>query len=237
MTDLGKNLREVQRRIEDTAARAKRDPNEITLVAVSKTFPVETVLSVHALGVRHFGENRVQEALQKIPLVNRHLQTAPPVIWHMVGHLQHRKVRDAATLFDIVHSVDSVALAKRLNDRASALNKKIPILFEVNVSGEASKYGFAPAPREGFFDAVHEILTLRHLDAQGMMTLAPIVPHADDARPYFRTLRELRDELRARFPDHAWQHLSMGMSDDFEAAIVEGATIVRIGRAIFGERQ
>jgi pyridoxal phosphate enzyme (YggS family) len=237
MIDLEKNLHTVHQRIRVAAGRAGRNPDDITLVAISKTFPVETVLAAHALGVRHFGENRVEEAAKKIPLLKQQLQTTQPLTWHMVGHLQHRKVRDAAVLFDWVHSVDSSRLAQRLNDRASALGKNIPILLEVNVSGEANKFGFAFEPLENFFDAVREILALRYLDTQGLMTLAPIVPNAAGARPYFRALRELRDQLRARFPDHVWQHLSMGMSDDFETAIAEGATIVRIGRAIFGERR
>ena len=248
--DLQSSLHSVQQRIADAAARVGRDPRDIILVAVSKTFPAESVLDAHALGIRHFGENRVEEALDKISLVKQQLPnypsaplrtgptTQPPnITWHLVGHLQSRKVKDAAVLFDFVQSVDSVALAKRLNDRAAALGKTMPILFEVNISGEASKYGFAPAPRETFFAAVREVIALPNLDLQGLMTVAPIVAYADDARPYFRTLRELRDELRGRFPNRAWLHLSMGMTDDFEAAIAEGTTIVRIGRAIFGERK
>ncbi len=236
MIDLEKNLRAVQMRIRVAAERAGRDPNSVTLVAITKTFPAETLLAAYALGVRHFGENRVEEALEKILAVNSSLQTQP-VTWHMVGHLQHRKVKDAVTLFDLVHSVDSVALATRLDNRAAALDKMLLGLLEVNVSGEASKFGFAPEPRETFFETAREVFALRHLNVQGLMTIAPIVIHADDARPYFRALRELRDELHARFPDRALPHLSMGMTDDFEAAIAEGATMVRIGRAIFGERK
>lgn len=237
--DLEENLRSVQQRIADAATRAQRDPGEITLVAVSKTFPAEAVRAVHALGVRHFGENRVEEASEKIPLVNANLPTTHPAAptWHLIGHLQSRKVKDAVALFDFVQAVDSVALAKRLNDRAGALGKTLPILIEVNVSGEATKFGFAVAQREFFFDAARAIIALPYLDAQGLMTMAPMVAQPDDARPYFRALRELRDELRTRFPERAWQHLSLGMTDDFTAAIAEGATIVRIGRAIFGQRQ
>ncbi|MEW5718797.1 MAG: YggS family pyridoxal phosphate-dependent enzyme [Chloroflexota bacterium] len=231
---LEQNLKLVQQRIAHAAERAGREPREITLVAVSKTFSAEAILAAHALGVRHFGENRVEEAAEKIPPINRRLQTA--ITWHLIGHLQSRKVKDAVPLFDFIHSLDRVALAQKIENRASATEKTIPILLEVNISGEASKNGFAPEPREQFFDAVRTILTLPHLDAQGLMTIAPIVAQPDDARPHFRALRALRDELRARFPERAWQHLSMGMTDDFEAAIAEGATIVRIGRAIFGER-
>jgi hypothetical protein len=248
---LEQNLRTVQERIARAAERAGRDPREITLVAVSKTFPVETILAAYALGIRHFGENRVEEATQKIPAVNSQITQSPnhpstllrtspitqsSITWHLIGHLQSRKVRDAVSLFDFVHSVDSITLAQKIEARAAALDKRVPILLEVNVSGEATKSGFAPEPREPFFDAVRAILALPHLDAQGLMTMAPIVAQPDAARPYFRALRELRDELRARFPARAWQHLSMGMTDDFEAAIAEGATMVRIGRAIFGSR-
>ncbi len=240
---LEQNLALVQQRIARAAERAGREPRDITLVAVSKTFPVETILAAYALGIRHFGENRVEEATQKIPTVNLQITQSPnrlithsSITWHLVGHLQSRKVKDALPLFDVIHSIDSVALAQKIEARAAALNKTLAILLEVNVSGEPSKYGFAPALREEFFEAVRAILALPHLDVQGLMTIAPIVTQPDAARPYFGALRELRDELRARFPDRAWQHLSMGMTDDFEAAIAEGATMVRIGRAIFGER-
>ena len=242
MISLEKNLKTVQQRIASAAERAARDPRGITLVAVSKTFPAETILAAHAHGVRHFGENRVEEALEKIPSVNQQtirLTNQPTnVTWHLIGHLQSRKIKDAAPLFDFIQSVDSVALAQKIERRAALLGKTIPILLEVNISGEATKYGFAPEPPEPFFDAVRTILALPHLDTQGLMTIAPIVAQPDDPRPRsaFRALCALRDELRARFPERTWQHLSMGMTDDFEAAIAEGATIVRIGRAIFGER-
>ena len=251
MTNIEHNLQHIRSRIADAATRAGRDPNEITLVAVSKTFPADAVLAAYELGVRHFGENRVEEAAEKIPLFNQRLQTNHPTnalsnsrtialpTWHLVGHLQSRKAKDAAALFDFIQSIDSIALAKKLNDRAAALNKKIPILLEVNVSGEMSKYGFAPEPRDAFFDAVRGIVALPNLDVHGLMTVAPIAQNADDARPRsaFRALRALRDELRRELPSHSLPHLSMGMTDDFEIAIAEGATIVRIGRAIFGERK
>lgn len=233
---LAQNLTHVQQRLARAAERAGRAPRDITLVAVSKTFPVETILAAHALGIRHFGENRIEEAATKIPTTNSQI-TQAPITWHLVGHLQSRKVKDALALFDFIHSLDSVSLAQKIETRAATLNKTIPILLEVNIAGEASKYGFAPEPRAEFFAAVRAILALPHLDVQGLMTIAPIVAQPDDARPYFRALRELRDELRARFSDCAWQHLSMGMTDDFEAAIAEGATIVRVGRAIFGSRE
>ena len=238
MSDLEKNLQLVQQRIAAAAERARRDPREITLVAVSKTQPGEAILATHALGAQHFGENRVEEAREKIPLINAKLQMPnDKITWHLIGHLQSRKVRDAVALFDVVQSVDSLALAQRLSERAGALGKTLAILLEVNVSGEATKSGFALAARAEFFDAARAISVLPNLDAQGLMTLAPMVANPDDARPYFRALRELRDDLRAQVPNRAWQHLSMGMTDDFGSAIAEGATMVRIGRAIFGERK
>jgi pyridoxal phosphate enzyme (YggS family) len=250
MTDLEHNLKTIQQRIIDAAQRAGRDPNDITLVAVSKTHPAQSVMDAYALGVRHFGENRIEEAGEKIPITNYQLPsyqtTQPPnhptiqpsnITWHLIGHLQSRKVRDAVALFDIIHSVDTVSLAKHISDRAGAIGKTMAILLEVNVSGEESKDGFAPHPREKFFDDVRAILAMPNLDVQGLMTIAPIVPNPDDARPHFRALYALRDELAQQFPGCAWQHLSMGMTDDFEAAIAEGATMVRIGRAIFGERK
>ena len=231
--DLEHNLHSVQQRIANAAALAGRNPNDIMLVAVSKTFPAESVLAAYGLGVKNFGENRVEESAEKIPQVNAQ---ASGVIWHGIGHLQSRKAKEAVRLFDFVQSVDSVALGERLSIQALALGKRLPILLEVNVSGEPSKYGFASAPLQAFFAAVDKILALPNLDVQGLMTIAPIVARAEDARPCFRTLRGLRDELSLQFPNRAWQHLSMGMSDDFEAAIVEGATIVRVGRALFGKR-
>ncbi|MBI3740261.1 MAG: YggS family pyridoxal phosphate-dependent enzyme [Chloroflexi bacterium] len=234
MNDLEKNLRAVQARIHAAAESVRRDPNGITLVAVSKTFSAENIIAAYELGVRHFGENRVEEAQAKIQKVKNQNPSAA-ITWHLVGHLQRRKTRDAVELFDVIHSVDSVALAQKINQRLAA-NKRIAILLEVNISGEQSKSGFAPEPRADFFAAVKEILNCQNLDAQGLMTIAPIVAQPPDARPYFRALRELRDELREKFPHCAWQHLSMGMTDDFEAAIAEGATMLRIGRAIFGER-
>ncbi len=234
MSSLEENLRSVQERIRTAAERAGRDPAEITLVAVSKTFPAESIVAAHALGVRNFGENRVEEAADKIPLVMQ--LGAAPLTWHMVGHIQHRRVRDAATLFDLIHSVDTAGLATRLDTRGENLGKTLPVLLEVNISGEESKYGFHPDPRQDFYAAVDEILQLVHLDVQGLMTIAPVVAEAEQARPFFAALRHLRDDLRSRFPQRPWNRLSMGMTDDFEVAIAEGATLVRIGRAIFGER-
>ena len=246
MVDIEANLRDLERRIAEAASRAGRDPAEITLVAVTKMFTVDHIKAAYELGVRHFGENRVGEAAEKVSIVNQWIEERglPPITWHMVGHLQSRKARDAIQLFDIVHSVDTLKLAQRLDRLGERVGKVVPILLEANVSGEEGKYGFAldrwaedEKQREPFFAIVEEILALPQVEVQGLMTMAPIVADPEEARPYFRRLRRLRDALAERFPGEYWRRLSMGMTDDFEVAIEEGATIVRVGRAIFGERQ
>ncbi len=226
------NLHRVRDRIADAAARAGRDESAVTLVAVSKTHPVESLLTAYELGVRHFGENRVEEAVTKLPAFRQSIDD-PAVVFHMIGHLQSRKAGDAVALFDSIQSVDSVKLARRLSGFAT---KPLPILLEVNVSGEESKYGFAGARREELFSAVEAIAQLPGLQLNGLMTMAPLVDNPQRARPVFRALRELRDELERCNPTLKLPQLSMGMTDDFEVAIEEGATLVRIGRAIFGER-
>jgi hypothetical protein len=247
MVDIEANLRDVQRRIAEAAGRVGRDPAEITLVAVTKMFAMEHIRAAYELGLRHFGENRVREAAGKIPTVNQWIEkkhVPSPITWHMVGHLQSRKAREAIRLFDLIHSVDTLKLAKRLDRLCGREGRVMPILLEVNVSGEESKYGFAldrwaedEEQRESFFAIVEEILALPQVEVRGLMTMAPIVADPEEARPYFRRLRLLRDALAERFPGEYWRHLSMGMTDDFEVAIEEGATMVRIGRAIFGERR
>ena len=223
------------------ARRTGRDPAEVTLVAVSKTHPLETILQAVELGVRHFGENRIEEALPKLPAVQTQIaNVSPTVTWHMIGHVQSRKADDVADLFDWVHSVDSLKLAERLDRFAGRRGRTLNVLLEFNVSGEASKYGFSANPdsiRDDVLDEVAAIAELPHLQLDGLMTMAPLVAEAEQARPVFRALRALRDRLEQRFPQCSWRHLSMGMTDDFEVAIEEGATLVRIGRAIFGERR
>jgi pyridoxal phosphate enzyme (YggS family) len=240
------NLRDVRRRVAEAAGRVGRDPAEITLVAVTKLFTVDHIQAAYDLGVRHFGENRVHEAAEKIPIVNQWIEehAFSPITWHMIGHLQSRKAKDAIRLFDVIHSVDTLKLAERLDHLCQPEGKIVPILLEVNVSGEESKYGFAlerweedEKQREHFFTVVEEILALPQVEVQGLMTMAPIMADPEKARPCFRSLRRLWDALAERFPRGHWRHLSMGMTDDFEEAIEEGATMVRIGRAIFGERR
>jgi pyridoxal phosphate enzyme (YggS family) len=223
------NLAQVRERISEAADRVGRSPDEITLVAVAKTRSPAEILSAYRAGVRHFGENRVEEAEEKRPQLD-----LADVTWHMVGHLQRRKARRAIDLFDVLHSVDSVRLAQRLERVAAESEKVLRILVEVNVSGEESKYGFPLADRAELVAAIEEMVPLPHLCIEGLMTVAFIAADPEQVRPVFAGLRELRDKLRARIPQVSWRHLSMGMTDDFELAIEEGATMVRIGRAIFG---
>jgi pyridoxal phosphate enzyme (YggS family) len=236
MSILSDNLHRVQDRIAGAAQRARRDPSAITLVAVGKTHPPETILEAYELGVRHFGENRVEEASAKIPVVQ------PPIVWHMIGHVQSRKADEVAALFEWVQSVDSLRLAQRLSRFAAQRGKTLRALLEFNVSGEDSKYGLCANcdtidADDTLLKEIEAILALPNLRVEGLMTMAPIAAEVEQAQPVFRTLRELRQHLAQRFPQCAWHHLSMGMTDDFEVAIEEGATMVRIGRAIFGERR
>ena len=228
-------LTRVQERIAAAAARAGRAPSEITLVAVTKTRTAAEIEAACQAGVQHLGENRVEEAEAKRPEIDR--GACADVTWHMVGHLQSRKAGRAIDAFDVVHSVDSVKLARKLSALAGERGRVLPVLIEVNASGEESKYGFPLADRDGLEAAVAEIVTLPHLTVEGLMTVAFIAHDPEEVRPIFGELRELRDSLRTRFPTSGWSHLSMGMTDDFEVAIEEGSTMVRIGRAIFGPRE
>jgi hypothetical protein len=207
MTDLAANIDRIRQRI----------PAHVTLVAVTKTVPPTRVDAALAAGVTVFGENKIQEAKAKIPLVSSRAH------WHFIGHLQSNKARDAVELFELIHSVDSVKLAGELNKWADRAGKTQLILLEVNVAGEASKFGIKP---EDLPATLAQVQQLPRLEVRGLMTVPPFV---EDVRPYFRRLRELRDAT-------GLQELSMGMSHDFEVAIEEGATIVRIGTGIFGER-
>jgi pyridoxal phosphate enzyme (YggS family) len=228
---LEERLRAIRERIGAAAAHANRTPDEIHLVAVSKTVPVEVLRDAYALGLRVFGENRVQEAQEKIAAL-----ALPDIRWELIGHLQSNKANRAAELFARVQSVDSVRLAEALSTRALALGKTLPVLLEVNVAGEASKSGFA---LEETLAAARVIANLPGLRPEGLMTIAPLVDDPEGVRPVFHTLRELRDQLREAAPlasDGGWPELSMGMSDDFAVAIEEGATLIRLGRALFGAR-
>lgn len=240
--DIGENLAGVQERIAAAAERAGRDPADVLLIAVSKTHGLDMVEAAYAAGQRHFGENRVYEAADKIEEARAALP--PEVTWHMVGHIQSRKSSDAAALFSWIHSVDRLKIARHLSKDAVELERTLDGLIEVNVSGEESKYGFDlsrwpddDAQTETFFETVEKMLELPALKLHGLMTMAPYVEDPETVRPVFRRLREVWDALRERFPGHAWPHLSMGMSGDFEVAVEEGATMVRVGTAIFGPRE
>jgi pyridoxal phosphate enzyme (YggS family) len=235
-------LARVHERMAAAARRAGRNPGDVTLVAVTKTVPADVVAEAVRLGLTHFGENRVEEAQAKSPQVQQALGGAR-VTWHMIGHIQSRKADEVVAQFDWVHSVDSLKLARRLSRFAEEAGRTLPVLLEVNVSGEASKYGFPlsgwpdhPEQGEAFLGAVRDILALPALRLEGLMTMAPFASDPEAARPTFRRLREVRDTVAQHYADTALPHLSMGMTDDFEVAIEEGATLVRIGRALFGER-
>src|SRR2546430_15186102 len=222
---MGAQYWRVASKIEEAAVKVGRSVGEITLVAVSKTVPVELVKIAYNLGVTDFGENRVQEALPKI--AEFHPQG---MRWHMIGHLQSNKAGKVAAAFDSVQSVDSLHLAQALNRHAG---KRLPVLLQVNVAGEESKEGITleEAPV-----LARQIAALAAIELQGLMTIGPLVENPEEARPVIRRLRNLRERLQDDLPQCSWQHLSMGMTDDYPVAIEEGATIVRIGRAIFGER-
>jgi len=211
------------------AGTAGRDPSSIRLVAVSKTFPAEAVRAAHAAGQLDFGENRVQEGLQKIGET-----TDLNIRWHLLGHLQTNKARKAGPAFAMVQSVDSVELIQKLDAAAADAGRTPELLIQVDLAGEATKYGAPPGEVPRLFEAAG---ACRAATVVGLMTLPPVPDTPEDARPYFRRLRELRDEwLAAGVPASMLRELSMGMSGDFEVAIQEGATIVRVGTAIFGSR-
>jgi pyridoxal phosphate enzyme (YggS family) len=220
MLDIAGNIERVRERLARAAERSGRRPADVLLIAVSKTVDVERMRAAVAAGVAALGENRVQEARSKVAELGR------PVAWHLIGHLQTNKARDAVELFDVIHSLDRVELARELERRAAARGQVVEALLQVNVAAEASKGGVGA-------DLVGETLDivgkLPHVRVRGLMTIPPEVERADDARPWFRRLRELGER-------HGLRELSMGMSHDFEVAVEEGATMVRVGTAIFGPR-
>jgi hypothetical protein len=231
VNDFAARLRAIQERIASAAARAGRRADEITLLAVSKTFPVEVIREAFDSGQRRFGENKVQEAAPKI----ESFAAEPRPEWHLVGHLQSNKARRAAELFDAVHSVDSQKLARKLSEAAVELGKTLVVLIQLDLGGEATKSG---AARDEVDELARTIRALPGLRLDGLMTLPPFFDDAEQARPFFRELREIAERLeRAERGALGARQLSMGMSHDFETAISEGATMVRIGTALFGERR
>jgi pyridoxal phosphate enzyme (YggS family) len=230
---IAQNAAEVRQRITYAARSAGRDPEEITLMAVSKTFPPEIIREAYDAGLRVFGENRVQEFTGKAATL-RDLHEAE---WHMIGHLQSNKAAHAAETFAAIDSLDSLRLAEKLNAFAEKLGKKLGVLIEINAGGESAKSGLSPDSKE-----LEELLVaapkFEQLEFRGLMTIPPFAEDAREARPYFRQLRALRDQIAARhLPAIRMDVLSMGMSHDFEIAIEEGSTCVRVGTAIFGHRE
>jgi len=226
MSELEENLARIRARMDAACGRSGRQPDSVRLMAVSKNQPPSRVAEAAAAGLRLFGENRVQEAKVKIPLGPGHLE------WHFIGHLQSNKARDAVSLFRVVQGVDSLALAMELHKQAVKQARTLPVLLEVNVAGESSKFGWNP---DRLLAEFLELNALSRLEVHGLMTIAPYAVDPERVRPVFRRLRELRDRcsdlLGAPLPV-----LSMGMSGDLEVAIEEGATLVRVGTALFGER-
>ena len=230
VTGIAANLEAVRGRIAAAARRAQRDPSEVTLVAVSKTFGEAHVREAHAAGQRDFGENKVQEALLKVAAT----ADTPGIRWHLIGHLQSNKARKAAGAFAYVHSVDSIDLLKRLDAAAAEHGSAPEVLVQVDLAGESTKFGATAQHVETIARAALEARAVR---LSGLMLIPPWSADQEETRPWFVRLRELRDRLAATdIPAAALRHLSMGMSHDFEAAVEEGATIVRVGTAIFGSR-
>ena len=226
------NIARVKQRISDVAARVGRNPNSITLMAVSKVVEPERIHQAYEAGIRVFGENRVQEFADKTSAV----QDLAQAEWHLIGHLQSNKANKASGLFHAIDSVDSVRLAQKLDQAAQQAGKILPILIEVNVGGEDNKSGIAPGSRE-LEELLNSASSLQSLQVQGLMTIPPYTEDPEGARTYFRKLRDLRDQIAARkLPGIRMEVLSMGMSHDFEIAIEEGSTCIRVGTAIFGER-
>jgi len=222
---IGKNLEEVRRRIERAAAKRGVPAEKILLVAVTKTVPPEIIQAAYHLGIRDFGENRVQEALPKIKLLPENIR------WHFIGHLQRNKVKSVLPLFTLIHSLDSIRLAEAIQKEGEKQGKKVDVLLEVNIGEEESKIGFKYQEVE---EALVELRGYSHLKVKGLMAVAPFLPDPEEVRPYFRRLYKLFRDIK--IPGIEMKYLSMGMSNDFEVAVEEGANIVRLGTALFGER-
>ena len=225
---VAERLASVRARVAEACQIAGRSTDEVTIVGVSKTMPAELVREAYLAGLRDIGENRIQEAVPKIQEL-----ALPDATWHLIGHLQTNKAKYAARHFAVVQSIDSPRVAEALSVEARKVGRELDVMLEVNYAGEPSKFGFAPAET---LDAALAAARLPSLRVVGLMTVAPQAVDAETIRPVFRGMRELAERVRARLPDVPTWHLSMGMTGDYAVAIEEGATLVRIGRAIFGER-
>jgi len=230
--EIVENLAAVKEAIANTARGSGRDPAEITLVAVSKTKPMAAIEAAYQAGQRDFGENRIEELWEKVAAAKA--LGLGGIRWHMIGTIQSRKTSQMIGPFTLIHSVDREKIAQRLGRDAMAANSVLSVLLEVNVSGEGSKHGFTADMLE---KCVGDLFTVPALRIEGLMTMAPYMTNAEETRPVFQALRQLRDKLRQDHPTETLSHLSMGMTNDFHVAIEEGATVVRIGSAIFGGRQ
>ncbi|MCK7505230.1 MAG: YggS family pyridoxal phosphate-dependent enzyme [Desulfobacterales bacterium] len=227
-TDISSNVSLIRQRMGVACARCGRDPQSVRLMAVSKTVAPERIRQALDAGVTLLGENYVQEAREKIPAIGHVAE------WHMIGHLQTNKVKYVVNLFDWIHSVDRLELARELDKRAGQNNRRLNVLIEVNVSGEESKSGIEATQA---LELVRQVSLLPNINLRGLMTMPPYSDNPENSRPYFQALRKLRDDISAAdIPSIHMDELSMGMTDDFEVAIEEGATIIRVGRAIFGNR-
>jgi len=225
------NILKIRERILSICSKSGREPSQVTIVAVSKTRTIEQIEEAAASGINEIGENKVQEALLKYKKF-ADISGAWRIKWHMVGHLQTNKAREAVEVFTLIHSVDSLHLALAIDKEAARIKKVQDILVEVNTSGEAAKFGIKP---DEAVEVVKEIAKLKNIRIEGLMTIAPVVNNPEEARPYFRRLKDLRDKInQSGVAGYELRVLSMGMTDDFEAAIEEGSNMVRIGRAIFG---
>lgn len=243
MNTLAERYTAVQERIVQAAQRAGRNPADITLVAVTKTWPAETIMSAYEVGMRHFGENRVEELAEKRPFVTQTLPHATDITWHLIGTLQSRKTAAAAEHADVFHALDRLKIANRLSQQRPEAARPLPVFLEVNTSGEESKSGFAATrwesdatQQEKLRTVVESVAALPHLRLVGLMTMAPWDAPQEEIRTVFRRTRELACWLETAVAHLSLPYLSMGMTDDFEIAIEEGATHIRVGRAIFGAR-
>ena len=249
MSELSANLSSIQKRIATAAGRAGRKAEDVTLVAVSKTHPLEVIIEAYQAGLRHFGENRSEELAHKQTSFaewQSSQDVADPVLWHFIGHIQSRQ---AGSILEsqpaLLHSVDSIKLAERLDRLARRENlPRVDVLLQCNISGEERKSGYPlhewntnSQQLTDFLHTVQSMATLEKVNVVGLMTMAPYSDEAEASRPFFQSLAALNEHLKESIPQLAWRHLSMGMTNDFEVGIEEGATIVRVGRAIFGERQ
>lgn len=222
------NLKEVEEKIQKACLRSGRDPKEVTLIAVSKTKPISMIEEVYKEGIRDFGENKPQELREKYDSMSKDIK------WHMIGHLQRNKIKYVIDKACMIHSVDSIRLAQAIEEEAAKKNRMIPILLEINIAREESKFGFM---EEEIYDALEIISKLLHLKIEGLMTIAPFVENAEENRVHFKNLRKLYVDIKQKNIDNVNMcNLSMGMTGDYEIAIEEGATFVRVGTGIFGER-